>query len=108
MFEFMIVIGLVLAYYGYAVSQNPRMWGEQGKKHVQEKNWKTYVRKNGQFCLRSGILFSLLAVLDILFSVPNLLYIVILLGGEAWIYYPLGKWMKENEGTWNAWPKNKK
>ncbi len=30
MFQFMLVVGLVLAYYGYAVTKNPRIWGTRG------------------------------------------------------------------------------
>ncbi len=108
MFEFMIVIGLLLAYYGYAVSTNPRMWGDQGKKDIQEKNWKEYRKRNGAFFMQSGILFSLLAAADAIFALNDLLYILILVGGEAILYYPLGKWMKEKENTWNAWPNRHK
>lgn len=108
MFEFLIVIGLVMAYYGYAVSTNPRMWGDQGKDVIQEKNWKEYRKRNGKFFLYSGILLSLLAVLDSVMGLSSLLFCLILLGGEAYLYYPLGKWMKEHEGTWNAWPKHNK
>ena len=108
MFEFLFVIGLVLAYYGYAVSNNPKMWGEQGKKDISEKNWKQYVKRNGRFFMYSGVLLALLASVDALVGLPNLVYILVLVCGEAALYFPLGKWMKENEGTWNAWPKRHK
>lgn len=108
MFEFMFVIGLCLAYYGYAVSTNPRMWGEQGKKDIKEENWKEYRKKNGTFFLYSGVLFVLLAAADALFTLSDLLYILILVAGEMLLYYPLGKWMKEHEDTWNAWPNRHK
>ena len=94
-----------MAYYGYAVSNNPKMWGEQGKKAVSEKNWKEYIKRNGRFFMYSGILMALLASVDALITLPNLVYILILVGGEVILYYPFGKWMKENENTWNAWPK---
>ena len=37
MFQFMLVVGLVLAYYGYAVTKNPRIWGDQGRDAIKEK-----------------------------------------------------------------------
>ena len=39
MFQFMLVVGLVLAYYGYAVTKNPRIWGDQGRDAIKEENW---------------------------------------------------------------------
>ncbi len=30
MFQFMLVVGIVLAYYGYAVTKNPQHLGEPG------------------------------------------------------------------------------
>ena len=78
MFQFMLVVGLVLAYYGYAVTKNPRIWGDQGRDAIKEENWHRYVRYNGQ---------------------------LILLGGLAILLYPFAHWMHENEGTWNPWPR---
>ena len=37
MFQFMLVVGLVLAYYGYAVTKNPRIWGDQGRDAIKEE-----------------------------------------------------------------------
>ena len=51
MFQFMLVVGLVLAYYGYAVTKNPRIWGNQGRDAIKEENWNRYVRYNGQFAM---------------------------------------------------------
>ena len=31
MFEFLFVIGIVLAFYGYSVMKNPHVWGDQGR-----------------------------------------------------------------------------
>ena len=53
MFQFMLVVGLVLAYYGYAVTKNPRIWGDQGRDAIKEENWNRYVRYNGQFAMPS-------------------------------------------------------
>lgn len=108
MFEFLLVIGLLLAYYGYSVSNNSKMWGEQGKKEIKEENWKEYVKRNGHFFMYSGILLALLAAVDEMVSLSNLVYIVVLVGGELCLYYPFGKWMKEKEGTWYAWPNRHK
>ena len=54
MFQFMLVVGLVLAYYGYAVTKNPRIWGNQGRDAIKEENWNRYVRYNGQFAMYAG------------------------------------------------------
>ncbi len=37
MFQFMLVVGLVLAYYGYAVTKNPRIWGDQGRDAIKRR-----------------------------------------------------------------------
>ena len=31
MFEFLFVIGIVLAFYGYSAMKNPNVWGDQGR-----------------------------------------------------------------------------
>lgn len=108
MFEFLFIIGLVLAYYGYSVAGNPRVWGEQGIHEISEKNWIGYVIRNGKFFMYSGFLLAGLAALDVIFQFSSIMYTLILVGGEALLYYPLGKWMKEKEGTWNAWPRRHK
>ena len=93
MFQFMLVVGLVLAYYGYAVTKNPRIWGDQGRDAIKEENWNRYVRYNGQFAMYAGFLMAALGAL------------LILLGGLAILLYPFAHWMHENEGTWNPWPR---
>ena len=64
MFQFMLVVGLVLAYYGYAVTKNPRIWGDQGRDAIKEENWNRYVRYNGQFAMYAGFLMAALDALD--------------------------------------------
>ena len=64
MFQFMLVVGLVLAYYGYAVTKNPRIWGDQGRDAIKEENWNRYVRYNGQFAMYAGFLMAALGALD--------------------------------------------
>ena len=38
----MLVVGLVLAYYGYAVTKNPHIWGDQGRDAIKEEVSKTH------------------------------------------------------------------
>lgn len=104
MFQFMLVVGLVLAYYGYSVTKNPHVWGDQGRHAVKEENWNRYVRLNGQFVMYTGFLFAALAALDAAVSLPTWLYLLILVGGTMVLLYPLSHWMHENEGSWNPWP----
>ena len=37
MFEFLFVIGIVLAFYGYSVMKNPHVWGDQRRQRGQKK-----------------------------------------------------------------------
>lgn len=108
MFQFLLVIGLVLAYYGYAVTRNPHIWGEQGKDCIKEEYWREYVIRNGRFVMYSGFLLAALAALDAAVSLAKWLYLLILLGGLALLLYPLAHWMKTTHGTWNPWPRKKK
>ncbi len=105
MFQFMLVVGLVLAYYGYAVTKNPRIWGEQGRDAIKEENWNRYVRYNGQFAMYAGFLMAALGALDMAVNLSTAIYLLILLGGLAILLYPFAHWMHENEGTWNPWPR---
>ena len=54
MFEFLFVIGLILAFYGYTVIKNPRTWGDQGRDEIHPENWNGYVLHNGQFIMYAG------------------------------------------------------
>ena len=47
------------------------------------------------------------AALDVIFTFANWLFILILLGGLALLFYPLAHWMHEKEGKWWPWPKHK-
>ena len=105
MFQFMLVVGLVLAYYGYAVTKNPRIWGDQGRDAIKEENWNRYVRYNGQFAMYAGFLMAALDALDMAVDLSAAIYLLILLGGLAILLYPFAHWMHENEGTWNPWPR---
>ena len=89
MFQFMLVVGLVLAYYGYAVTKNPRIWGDQGRDAIKEENWNRYVRYNGQFAMCAGFLMAALDALDMAVDLSAAIYLLILLGGLAILLYPL-------------------
>lgn len=108
MFEFLLVIGIVLAFYGYSTMKNPRVWGDQGREEIRPENWNGYVVHNGQFMMYAGFFLAALAALDVIFTFANWLFILILLGGLALLFYPLAHWMHEKEGKWWPWPKHKK
>ena len=108
MFEFLFVIGIVLAFYGYSAMKNPNVWGNQGRDEIKPENWNGYVVHNGQFMIYAGFFLAALAALDVIFDFAGWLYILILLGGLAMIFYPLAHWMHEKEGKWWPWPKHKK
>lgn len=88
MFQFMLVVGLVLAYYGYAVTKNPRIWGDQGRDAIKEENWNRYVRYNGQFAMYAGFLMAALGALDMAVDLSTAIYLLILLGGLAILCIP--------------------
>ena len=104
MFEFLFVIGIVLAFYGYSAMKNPNVWGDQGRDEIKPENWNGYVVHNGQFMMYAGFFLAALAALDVIFDFAGWLYILILLGGLAMIFYPLAHWMHEKEGKWWPWP----
>ena len=89
MFEFLFVIGIVLAFYGYSVMKNPHVWGDQGRDEIRPENWNGYVAHNGQFMMYSGFFLAALAALDVIFTFASWLYCLILLGGLALLFYPL-------------------
>lgn len=89
MFQFMLVVGLVLAYYGYAVTKNPRIWGDQGRDAIKEENWNRYVRYNGQFAMYAGFLMAALGALDMAIDLSTAIYLLILLGGLAILFVSL-------------------
>lgn len=104
MFEFLFIIGLFLAYYGYSVMKNPKVWGDQGRDNIKPENWNGYVVRNGQFLMYAGFFLAALAALDVIFTFNSLVFVLVLLGGLALLLYPLSSWMKEKEGTRNPWP----
>ena len=70
MFEFLFVIGIVLAFYGYSVMKNPNVWGDQGRDEIRPENWNGYVVHNGQFLMYTGFFLAALAALDVLPAGP--------------------------------------
>ena len=106
--QFKMAIGIVLAFYGYSAMKNPNVWGDQGRDEIKPENWNGYVVHNGQFMMYAGFFLAALAALDVIFDFAGWLYILILLGGLAMIFYPLAHWMHEKEGKWWPWPKHKK
>ena len=80
MFEFLFVIGIVLAFYGYSAMKNPNVWGDQGRDEIKPENWNGYVVHNGQFMMYAGFFLAALAALDVIFDFAGWLYILILLG----------------------------
>ena len=100
MFEFLFVIGIVLAFYGYSAMKNPNVWGDQGRDEIEPENWNGYVVHNGQFMMYAGFFLAALAALDVIFDFAGWLYILILLGGLAMIFIrsPIGCTKKRVNG----------
>ena len=53
-FGFQLTLGLMMAFYGFSVMKNPRVWGDQGRRAVKAENFEEYCRQNGQFFLKAG------------------------------------------------------
>ena len=60
-FGFQLTLGLMMAFYGFSVMKNPRVWGDQGRRAVKAENFEEYCRQNGQFFLKAG---CVVAVID--------------------------------------------
>ena len=73
MFEFLFVIGIVLAFYGYSAMKNPNVWGDQGRDEIKPENWNGYVVHNGQFMMYAGFFLAALAALDVIFDFAGVL-----------------------------------
>ena len=105
MFEFLFVIGIVLAFYGYSAMKNPNVWGDQGRQAVKTENFPEYCRQNGLFFLKAGFLMGLIGALDALFTLSAMLYFLLYVFGLAFAFYPLTRWCKANEGFSWPWPR---
>lgn len=103
MFQFQVVVGLILLCYGYSVTKNPYAWGEQGRNDIQPENWKAYVMQNARFLIFAGLTIMTIGVADTLFALSLFWYIAFYCIGLGYAFYPFSRWMQEHEGTWWPW-----
>ena len=101
-FGFQLTLGLMMAFYGFSVMKNPRVWGDQGRRAVKAEDFEEYCRQNGQFFLKAGCVVAVIGALDALITLDSLLYLLLYVFGFAFAFYPLSRWCKQNEGF--AWP----
>ena len=73
-FGFQLTLGLMMAFYGFSVMKNPRVWGDQGRRAVKAENFEEYCRQNGQFFLKAGCVVAVIGALDALITLDALLY----------------------------------
>ena len=67
-FGFQLTLGLMMAFYGFSVMKNPRVWGDQGRRAVKAENFEEYCRQNGQFFLKAGCVVAVIGALDALIT----------------------------------------
>ena len=103
-FGFQLTLGLMMAFYGFSVMKNPRVWGDQGRRAVKAENFEEYCRQNGQFFLKAGCVVAVIGALDALVTLDALLYALLYIFGLAFAFYPLTRWCKQNEGFLWPWP----
>ena len=96
-FGFQLTLGLMMAFYGFSVMKNPRVWGDQGRRAVKAENFEEYCRQNGQFFLKAGCVVAVIGALDALITLDALLYALLYIFGLAFAFYPLTRWCKQNE-----------
>ena len=71
-FGFQLTLGLMMAFYGFSVMKNPRVWGDQGRRAVKAENFEEYCRQNGQFFLKAGCVVAVIGALDcLLYTSPS-------------------------------------
>ena len=71
-FGFQLTLGLMMAFYGFSVMKNPRVWGDQGRRAVKAENFEEYCRQNGQFFLKAGCVVAVIGALDALITLDAL------------------------------------
>ena len=103
-FGFQLTLGLMMAFYGFSVMKNPRVWGDQGRRAVKAENFEEYCRQNGQFFLKAGCVVAVIGALDALVTLDAVLYAMLYIFGLAFAFYPLTRWCKQNEGFSWPWP----
>ena len=91
-FGFQLTLGLMMAFYGFSVMKNPRVWGDQGRRAVKAENFK------------AGCVVAVIGALDALITLDALLYALLYIFGLAFAFYPLTRWCKQNEGFSWPWP----
>ena len=103
-FGFQLTLGLMMAFYGFSVMKNPRVWGDQGRRAVKAENFEEYCRQNGQFFLKEGCVVDEIGALDALVTLYALLDGLLYIFGLACAFYTRTCWCKQNEGC--TWPWN--
>ena len=88
-FGFQLTLGLMMAFYGFSVMKNPRVWGDQGRRAVKAENFEEYCRQNGQFFLKAGCVVAVIGALDALITLDALLYALLYIFGLAFAFSPL-------------------
>ena len=106
-FGFQLTLGLMMAFYGFSVMKNPRVWGDQGRRAVKAENFEEYCRQNGQFFLKAGCVVAVIGALDALITLDAMLYALLYIFGLAFAFYPLTRWCKQNEGSHGRGPTSK-
>ena len=82
-FGFQLTLGLMMAFYGFSVMKNPRVWGDQGRRAVKAENFEEYCRQNGQFFLKAGCVVAVIGALDALVTLDAVLYALLYIFGLA-------------------------
>ena len=102
-FGFQLTLGLMMAFYGFSVMKNPRVWGDQGRKAVKAENFEEYCRQNGQFFLKAGCVVAVIGAFGSLITLDALLYALLYIFCLAFAFYPPTPWCKQNEGFSRPW-----
>ena len=87
-FGFQLTLGLMMAFYGFSVMRNPRVWGDQGRRAVKAENFEEYCRQNGQFFLKAGCVVAVIGALDALVTLDALLYALLYIFGSGLCLLP--------------------
>ena len=103
-FGFQLTLGLMMAFYGFSVMKNPRVWGDQGRRAVKAENFEEYCRQNGQFFLKAGCVVAVIGALDALVTLDAVLYALLYIFGLAFSFYHLTRWCKQIEVFSWPWP----
>ena len=97
-FGFQLTLGLMMVILRLFGHENPRVWGDQGRRAVKAEHFEEYCRQNGLFFLKAGCVVAVIGALDALITLDALLYALLYLFGLAFAFYPLVKWCREKRG----------